>query len=55
MKELSAHELKRILNSQLVFESQKFKESADKKQYLNDLISYMLIKQRVNVNMMCLN
>mgnify|MGYP003427765051 FL=1 len=55
MKELSAHELKRILNSQLVFEPVKYQQSEQQKEYLNDLLNFMVIKQRVNVNLMCLN
>lgn len=55
MKELSGQELKRILNSQLVFEPVKYQQSEQKKEYLNDLLNYMVIKQHVNPNMMCLN
>ncbi|CAM6000981.1 unnamed protein product [Sphagnum balticum] len=46
MKELTAHELKRILNSQLVFEPVKYQQSEQKKEYLNDLLNYMRVRVR---------
>lgn len=55
MKELSGQDLKKILNSQLSFEPDKYNQTEQKREYLSDLLNWMVIKLRLNTNLMCLN